>query len=259
MCVAYIFLLFEHILKLKLVDPKINRLSQGDLLLNWTAVNIMSSIDVTSCTDEINNMHITCTEVVDICANCGKEGSDGLKACTACKLVKYCNRDCQIAHRSKHKKACRKRAAELHDENLFKQPPPKEDCPICLLRLPELVSGSVYKSCCGKFICCGCRRAPVYDNLGNEIIEEKCQFCRTPAPYSDEEYKERLQKRVGLDDAKAMFHLGCKYSFAEDGFPQDYKAFELFVRAGDLGSVIKAYCSVGYAYENGNGVEVDKK
>ena len=33
------------------------------------------------------------------CANCskgGEENSGDLKACTACKLVKYCNRDCQI-------------------------------------------------------------------------------------------------------------------------------------------------------------------
>ena len=67
------------------------------------------------------------------CANCGKgeESSGDLKACTACKLVKYCNRECQIAHRPLHKKACKKRAAELHDEALFKEHPPPEDCPIC--------------------------------------------------------------------------------------------------------------------------------
>ena len=70
------------------------------------------------------------------CAACGKKGVDGLKACAACKFVKYCNRDCQIAHRPLHKKACKKRAAELHDEALFKEHPPHEDCPICLLPLP---------------------------------------------------------------------------------------------------------------------------
>ena len=34
------------------------------------------------------------------CANCskGEECSGDLKSCTACKLVKYCNQDCQIAH-----------------------------------------------------------------------------------------------------------------------------------------------------------------
>ena len=42
-------------------------------------------------------------------------------------------------------------------------------------------------------------------------------------------------------------------------FPQDYyKALELFVRTGDLGFA-KAYCSIGYAYSNGRGVEKDKK
>ena len=39
--------------------------------------------------------------VLSVCANCGKEDSN-LKACTACKLVKYCNRECQIAHRPQH-------------------------------------------------------------------------------------------------------------------------------------------------------------
>ena len=45
-----------------------------------------------TCADDMNNLHITSTkaEEVDVCASCGKEGSDGLKACTACKIVKYC-------------------------------------------------------------------------------------------------------------------------------------------------------------------------
>ena len=57
-----------------------------------------------------------------ICANCGKgeESSGDLKACTACKMVKYRNRECQIAHRPQHKKLCKKRAAELHDKNCLK-------------------------------------------------------------------------------------------------------------------------------------------
>ena len=57
----------------------------------------------------------------------GKEEGSGctpttttLKKCTACKMVKYCNRDCQVAHRARHKKECKKRAAEIYDETLFK-------------------------------------------------------------------------------------------------------------------------------------------
>jgi TPR repeat protein len=146
----------------------------------------------------------------------------------------------------------------ISDDELFKQPP-NEDCPICLLCLPSLESGSTYYVCCGKMICCGCSFAPVYDNLGNEIMEEKCPFCRTPTHISDEEYNERLQKRVELGDAEAIFSLGCNYRDGDDGFPQDYaKAFELFVRAGELGCA-EAYCNVGYAYDFGHGVEIDEK
>ena len=55
------------------------------------------------------------------CANCGKgeDSSINLKSCAACKLVKYCSRDCQAAHRPQHKKECKKRAVELHEEKLY--------------------------------------------------------------------------------------------------------------------------------------------
>ena len=98
-----------------------------------------------------------------ICASCGKgeEESVSLKNCVACKMVKYCGRDCQKAHRSQHKKECRKRAAELHEEALFKQPPINEDCPICFLRLPSMDTGWKYMSCCGKMLCSGCIHAGV--------------------------------------------------------------------------------------------------
>jgi hypothetical protein len=72
------------------------------------------------------------------CADCGgrEEGGVSLKTCTSCKIVKYCNADCQRNHWPKHKKICKRRAAELRDEVLFKDPPPLEDCPICFLPMP---------------------------------------------------------------------------------------------------------------------------
>ena len=45
--------------------------------------------------------------IENICAACGKE-DESHKICTGCRLVKYCNRDCQISHRKAHKKACKK-------------------------------------------------------------------------------------------------------------------------------------------------------
>jgi len=70
-------------------------------------------------------------------------------------MVKYCNRDCQIAHRPQHKKACKKRAAELYDEKLFKEVEP-EECPICMLPLPIDANHIQFQNCCGKQVCIGC-------------------------------------------------------------------------------------------------------
>ena len=139
-----------------------------------------------------NNTDIK-TVVILLCANCGKsdESSGDLKACTACKLVKYCNRECQIAHRPQHKKACEKRAAELFDETLFKKPPPREECPICMLPPPlyDNSTGTTFHTCCGKEICDGCEYA-----MAESGAKELCPFCRTPYAKSDKEEIKRLKK-----------------------------------------------------------------
>ena len=192
------------------------------------------------------------------CANCGKGEDESLhlKECTACKMVKYCNRDCQVAHRSQHKKSCKKRAAELYDEKLFKQPPPSEDCPICMIPLPSLHTGHRYKSCCGKIICSGCIHAVAIRDGGVGL----CPFCRSPAPKSiNEEILEQIKKRMEVGDDEAIRNLGCFYSAGVYGLPQVYaKALELWHQAAKLGNA-KSYYSIGIAYLNGNGVERDVK
>ena len=75
-------------------------------------------------------------EIDVCCAECGVAGGVSLKACKSCMLVKYCNVLCQRNHWPEHKKLCKERAAELCDEALFKDPPAKEDCPICFLPMP---------------------------------------------------------------------------------------------------------------------------
>ena len=89
------------------------------------------------------------TTTTTTCANCGPQSAGDLKTCKACKLVNYCNRECQIAHRPLHK---RKRAAEMYDEALFKKHPPRVDCPICFLPLPLHAKQTTFKPCCGKLI-----------------------------------------------------------------------------------------------------------
>ena len=207
----------------------------------------------------LQNMSMENKKDVLVCANCGKEGDEINNVCNKCKQVKYCNAACKKKHRTKHKKHCERRVAELHDKELFKQPPPAEDCPICFLRMPTFHTGSTYKSCCGKLICSGCIHAPVYDDQGNIVDNEKCPFCRTPTANSYEEMIEWEKKRVEAGDPIAIYNLGCIYRDGTYGYPQDHtKALELFHQAGELGYT-KAYNNIGYACNNGQGVEVDKR
>ncbi len=101
------------------------------------------------------------------CASCGIAEVDDikLKECdAACKLVRYCSIKCQRDHRPQHENSCKKRAAELRDELLFKQPESslEWDCPICLL--PLQARKFIIQACYSKIICYGC----VYANLFRE-------------------------------------------------------------------------------------------
>lgn len=150
---------------------------------------------------------------------------------------------------------------EISDEDLFKQPLPAEDCPICFLLLPLLdPTGKKYYACCGKVICSGCAHAPVYDDQGNKVAERTCLFCRTPRAASDEEVMKRLNKRVKVDgDTIAIHNHGFFYSKGMYGFKQDYtKALELWYRAGELGYA-ESYNNIGSAHQYGEGMEVDKQ
>ena len=66
---------------------------------------------------QIGNLSVK-NDVLTICASCGKEGND-LNVCDKCDLAAYCNAACKKKHRTKHKKKCEKRAAELHDDELY--------------------------------------------------------------------------------------------------------------------------------------------
>ena len=200
--------------------------------------------------------------IESICANCGKEDENVNNICNKCKQVKYCNAACKKKHRHKHKKECDehvRQVAEIHDKELFKQPPPADDCPICFIRLPSLQNGRTYMQCCGKEICTGCLYAPVYDDRGNKVAEKTCPFCRTPHLTIDEAV-EREKKRMEVNDAIAIQMIGYYYRDGVYGYPQDFiKALELFHRAAELGCS-RAYNSIGYVYEVGSrGVEIDEK
>jgi hypothetical protein len=196
--------------------------------------------------------------IILMCANCGKgeECSGDLKSCAACKLVKYCSRDCQIAHRPQHKRACKKRTAELYDEKLFKEPPPREECPICMLPPPLDAYQVVYQSCCGKDICHGCIYA--MEETGSKNMK-LCPFCKTPPSKSNEEELQRVNKLMEKENPSAYNNLAGDYAQGINGIPQDWtRANELFLKAGELGCA-SGYYNLGNAYTLGRGVEMNKK
>jgi len=181
-------------------------------------------------------------DVKSECANCGKEGnSDDMNTCNKCKSVKYCNAACKKKHRTKHKKKCDRRVAELHDKQLFKEPPPREECPICFLSLLYGRQTESFMSCCGKVICAGCIVA-----MRMSEAKDLCAFCRTPPASSDADIIKRLKKLMDKGNANAFYTLGVAYSKGDLGLTQDHqKANELYLKAGKLG------CANGY-YNLGN-------
>jgi hypothetical protein len=210
------------------------------------------------------------------CAECGKEGGVSLKVCKACMSVKYCNAACQKKHWPTHKTACKIRAAELRDEALFKDPPAKEDCPICFLpmpmklinciSLPAATKSSVpiadhaeaneelanqpmetYYTCCGKSICRGCAHS--FCKSGND---DKCPFCNSDqGSKTEEEHVAALMKRVEANDAASIYLLADSYYNGLNGFHQDQtKAMELYARAAELGCS-KAHTKLAGVYHKG--------
>lgn len=195
------------------------------------------------------------------CACCGIAGVDDikLKRCTACYLVRYCSVICQKTHRPKHKRECRKRAAELRDELLFKQPESnyRGDCPICFLPLPVEGSKSFITVCCSKMICIGCDFA----NQKREKearLEPKCAFCRHPIPNDDEETKIVALRRAEANNPIAMFHVGLLCYKAGD-YEAAFEYWTKVVNSGDICSKIFAHLELSVMYRYGHGVEKNRK
>jgi len=216
------------------------------------------------------------------CAECGVEGGASLKICKPCMQVKYCNAECQRNHWPTHKTACKHRAAELRDVELFKDPPPKEDCPICFLPMPEKLiccvllppatrssvpiydfaiaheeltneDTALYYSCCGKTICRGCIYS-FYESGNN-----KCPFCNSDrARTTHEERVGEVTKRAEANDAASIFMLARYYYKDVAGIQHDRtRAMELFTKSAGLG-FSKAHNRLGGIYHEGGDVKKAK-
>ena len=180
--------------------------------------------------------------------------------CKSCMLVKYCNPTCQRNHWPKHKKPCKQCAAELRDEALFKDPRPKEDCPICFLPMPGKLINSFllppatissvpiydfakankrfaqmeteeYFTCCGKCICKGCVHSLPTGLVTMESVHIVILTADRVGKTDEEMLVEEILKRVEANDAVAMGMLGSYYYHGELGLQQDHnKAIELWTR-----------------------------
>ena len=230
----------------------------GSILLIVIALVSLLAVGRAPKTKKTNESKSKETGAVDkcCCASCGtSELDDGvkLKPCHRCDLVKYCSDACQRNHRPKHKKACKKRAAELRDEILFRQPEYTHmgDCPICSVPLPVNDTSGLY-SCCCKRVCYGC-------DYTNELrqweqnLERTCPFCRHVMPSTQEEADEQLMKRVAANDPVAFrkMGIGC---FGREKYDA---AFKYFTRAADLGDADSHY-ALSIMYLNGQYVEKDE-
>ena len=192
-----------------------------------------------------------------MCTSCGitAEVDDvKLKNCNDCDLVRYCSIKCQKEHRPKHKRACKKRAAELRDELLFKQPDSSHhgDCPICCLPLQLDPKKSTMTGCCSKLICNGCDHA---NNIREweERRDPLCPFCRKPTAETAEEFDKQNMKRIEANDPVAMNQWG-----GDQYDKGDYQsALTYFTRAAELGYV-EAHFELSNMYRDGHGVEKDE-
>mmetsp|Transcript_16694 Transcript_16694/g.27450 ORF Transcript_16694/g.27450 Transcript_16694/m.27450 type:complete len:319 (+) Transcript_16694:157-1113(+) len=192
----------------------------------------------------------------EVCASCGiAAGSDiKLRKCTACKNVKYCSVECQKNHRPKHKKACKKRAAELRDEILFKQPESTHEgeCPICCIPHSLDVSKGTMMPCCSKTICNGCYFAMGYHT--------QCPYCRLPVPGTVAEtggetlIQQYRKKRLEANDDIAIRQLGTQLLGKGDYIG----ACEQWKKAAEMGNS-RAHYELAVMYGRGRGVEEDSE
>eukprot|EP00984_Skeletonema_dohrnii_P001265 scaffold393_cov158-Skeletonema_dohrnii-CCMP3373.AAC.6 len=192
------------------------------------------------------------------CASCGvAEEVDDIKftECSDYDLVRHCSDACQREHTPQHQQECKKRADQLRDELLFKQPESSHlgDCPICMIPLSIDQTKASTWTCCSTVICKGC----VYVNglrEREEKLQHSCPFCRkpTPTPPTAEQCDKQTMKRVAANDPVAMNRKGMQQY--EKG---DYRsAFEYYTKAAELGDVDAQFNLAGL-YEFGKGVEKD--
>ena len=76
---------------------------------------------ISKLTQHIEDLSTNNDIILEVCVNCGKEVINNPNTCNKCKAATYCNASCKKKHRSKHKQECKKRVAELYEEQLERE------------------------------------------------------------------------------------------------------------------------------------------
>ena len=229
---------------------------------------------------------------LNICTICGKKDA---RPCNGCGTTSYCSTDCQrIDWRDRgHRKACKKVQAEREEAKRAEAPPPPRDvfygpaprshadeirariaaeheaarvrreanpepvpssrvgsrCPICFEDWDVNLSHEL-QSCCCRAICTSCFR---------KIDRKTCPLCRSPPPKSEAERLARYRRHAENEVPEALVHLGDAYCQGWYGFVKSgKKAAKLYRRAMEAGSE-GGIAHLGFQYEIGDGVKLDKK
>ena len=158
---------------------------------------------------------------------------------------------------------------EEHISELFAPPPPREECPICMLPLPIDDGNVLYVSCCSALLCCGCYganwRSIEKTNEKNAkrkvpLVKLLCPFCREPDLTTTDEHLTRLEKWVDRDNARAMYALAGRYVTGKKVPRDSRKALELYIRAAEFDSTsANAYYQIYVHYSDGIVVSKDVK
>lgn len=134
------------------------------------------------------------------------------------------------------------------DTFLFKQPPPREDCPICFLPLPlQLTQQTKYFSCCGKVICLGCIVAAQVAGAN-----DMCPFCRATTKISSTESTRRIEEGIKRGDPEAM--VIASLALCKNGNKEEKRrGSELMQKAANDLGLCSANYRLGCAYTVGDG------
>ena len=170
-------------------------------------------------------------------------------------LVQYLNL-VEQGHRENRKESRNgnERASAIPDDILFKHPESSHlgDCPICFLPMPLDPKLFTFQACCGQLLCDGCSHAHSMCEI-ERGGERKCPFCRDLAPTTGEEYKQRLLRRVEVNDPTALKNIG-HMSYEEEDYEN---AFQYWTRAAEAGNE-PVHFDLGMLYMSGKFVGKDK-